>query len=97
VHTRYGWHVIKVIETRMAPPPTYAQAHDDLRQTMIQEAVQKVVKKAREGEKIETFGPDGNPMKPAPASAATPAAPDAATSAPADPAPATAAPATAPK
>ncbi len=97
VHTRYGWHVIKVIETRTAPPPTYAQAHDDLRQTMIQEAVQKVIKKAREGEKIETFGPDGNPMKAAPASAATPPAPDAATSAPADSAPATAAPATAPK
>ena len=72
VHTRYGWHVIKVIETRVAPPPTFAQAHDELRQTMIQEAVQKVIKQAREGEKIETFNPDGSPMK-----AAEPAVPPA--------------------
>ena len=70
VHTRYGWHVIKVIETRVAPAPTFAQAHDELRQTMIQEAVQKVIKQAREGETIETFNPDGTPVK-----AATPAAP----------------------
>lgn len=98
VHTRYGWHVIKVIETRVAPPPTYAQAHDELRQAMIQEAVQKVIKQAREGEKIETFNPDGSPVKPAtPATAATtdspPSAPAASTPATSTPAPATPAPA----
>ncbi len=79
VHTRYGWHVIKVIDTRVAAPPTFAQARDELRQAMIQEAVQKVIKQAREGEKIETFKPDGTPMNAAPApgapAGAAPAAP----------------------
>ena len=78
VHTRYGWHVIKVIDTRVAPPPTFAQSHDELRQAMIQEAVQKVIKQAREGEKIETFNPDGSVPKPAnPAALVTDAPPHA--------------------
>lgn len=99
VHTRYGWHVIKAIDTRVAPPPTFAQAHDELRQTMIQEAVQKVIKQAREGERIETFNPDGSIPKPAnPAALVTEAPPHApvppAVAAPAPSAPPAASPAT---
>lgn len=71
VHTRYGWHVIKAEGQRTAPPPTLEQAHDELRQQIIQEAVQKVVKEAREAVKIEKFNPDGSPIKP---QEATPAA-----------------------
>ena len=32
VHTRYGWHVIKVEERRAAPPPSFEQARDELAQ-----------------------------------------------------------------
>ncbi len=90
VHTRYGWHVIKAIDARVAPAPTFAQAHDELRQAMIQEAVQKVIKQARAGEKIETFNPDGSPVKPANPAALVTDAPPHAPAAPTPAAPATA-------
>lgn len=64
VHTQYGWHVIKLEGRRQAPPPTFEQARDQLRQDMIQEGVRKVVAQAREGLKIERFNPDGSVPKP---------------------------------
>ncbi len=75
VHTRYGWHVIKVEGTRTAPPPTFEQAQADIRQQIIREAVQKVVEQARAGVKIEKFNPDGSvPKSPAaPPAGAAPA------------------------
>jgi peptidyl-prolyl cis-trans isomerase C len=63
VHTQYGWHVIKVEERRQAPPPTFDQAKDQLRQDMIQEGVKKVVAEARQGLAIQTFNPDGSKPK----------------------------------
>jgi peptidyl-prolyl cis-trans isomerase C len=74
VHTQYGWHVIKLEERRNAAPPSYEQAHDQLRQEMVQEGVKKVVAQAREGLSIEKFNPDGSAPKPADA-AEPPAAP----------------------
>jgi len=68
VHTRYGWHVIQVLDTRVAPPPTYDAIHDQIRQELIQADVQAVVAKARKAVKIVEYGPDGKPVKlPAPA------------------------------
>jgi peptidyl-prolyl cis-trans isomerase C len=87
VHTRYGWHVIKVEERRAAPQPTLEQAHDQLRQQIIQEAVQKVVKEARDSVKVEKFNLDGTPIKPSPVIPAAPGASPAANPAP-TPAPA---------
>ncbi|MBN9508928.1 MAG: peptidylprolyl isomerase [Alphaproteobacteria bacterium] len=63
VHTQYGWHVIKVEERRTAPPPTFDQAKDQLRQDMIQDGVKKVVAQAKQGLPIETFNPDGSKPK----------------------------------
>lgn len=74
VHTQFGWHVIKVIEHRTAPPETFEQARDGLRQTVIQEGVRKAVAEARTGLQIETFNMDGTPQTPAPAGTAAPAA-----------------------
>jgi peptidyl-prolyl cis-trans isomerase C len=64
VHTQYGWHVIKLEERRIAPPPTLEQSHDQIRQEIIQEGVKKVVAQAKEGLTIEKFNPDGSAMKP---------------------------------
>jgi peptidyl-prolyl cis-trans isomerase C len=63
VHTQFGWHVIKLVERRTAPPPTFDQAKDDLRQKMIQEYVQQAVAQAQTGVTVQKFNMDGTPMK----------------------------------
>ncbi len=63
VHTQYGWHVIKVEGRRQAPPPSFEQAREQLRQDMIQEGVRKIVAEARQGLTIERFNPDGSTPK----------------------------------
>ena len=63
VHTQYGWHVIKVEGRRQAPPPSFEQARNQLRQDMIQEGVRKEVAEARQGLTIERFNPDGSTPK----------------------------------
>jgi peptidyl-prolyl cis-trans isomerase C len=78
VHTQFGWHVIKLEERRTAPPPSFEQSHDEIRQKMIQEGVTAVIAKARDGVKIERFNMDGTVAKPpAPAPAPVTAAPPA--------------------
>jgi len=63
VHTQFGWHVIQVIERRKAQPPSFDQAHDELRQKMIQEGVRTVVAKARAAASVERFNLDGSPLR----------------------------------
>jgi peptidyl-prolyl cis-trans isomerase C len=63
VHTQFGWHVIKLEERRTAPPPSFEQSHDQLRQKMIQEGVQAVIAKARAEVKVERFNMDGSVPK----------------------------------
>jgi peptidyl-prolyl cis-trans isomerase C len=63
VHTQFGWHVIQVLGRRTDPPPTFEQASQELRQTMIQEDVQKTVAQARAQVKVEKFNLDGSPVR----------------------------------
>ncbi len=63
VHTQFGWHVIKLVERRTAPPPTFDQAKEELRQKMIQEGVQQAVAQARTGITVQKFNMDGTPIK----------------------------------
>ena len=63
VKTQFGWHVIQTLEHRTSAPPPLDQVHDELRQTMAQEAVQKVVADARKDVTVERFNPDGTPVK----------------------------------
>lgn len=63
VHSQFGWHIIKLVEKRTGTPPTFEQAHDQIRQQIIQEGVKKVVAEARQGLKIEKFNPDGSAPK----------------------------------
>lgn len=73
VHTRFGWHVIKLEERRTAPAPSLDEVRDEIRQQIIQEGVAKVLASAKQGVKIEKFNPDGTPLTPAPTSAPAPA------------------------
>jgi peptidyl-prolyl cis-trans isomerase C len=63
VHTQFGWHVIQTLGHRATQPPSFEQAHDEIRQQVAQAAVQKAVTDARQGVKVETFNLDGSPVK----------------------------------
>jgi peptidyl-prolyl cis-trans isomerase C len=63
VKTQFGWHVIQTLERRTAQPPAFEQQKDELRQQMVQAAVQKEVAEARGAVTVEKFNMDGSPMK----------------------------------
>ncbi len=63
VKTQFGWHVIQVTEHRTSQPPSFEQERDELRQSMVQAAVQKEVALVRAAVKVEKFNPDGSPAK----------------------------------
>ena len=73
VKTRFGWHVIQVQEVRNAPPPSLEQVHDEIRQTLIQEGVSRVLAQAKTGLPIEKFNVDGSPATPGAGAAPSPA------------------------
>ncbi|TLU71322.1 peptidylprolyl isomerase [Lichenicoccus roseus] len=60
VQTRYGWHVIQVLDTRTAAPPSFDSVKDQIRQKLIQQDVRKVVDQALTGVKVVRFKPDGS-------------------------------------
>ena len=75
VKTQFGWHVIETLEHRTSQPPTLEQVHDELRQQMVQAAVQKEVATARGAVTIERFNMDGSPIKATDTAEPPPAAP----------------------
>lgn len=63
VKTQFGWHVIQVLGHRTDPVPSFDQEKEQLRQSMVQAAIQKEVQSARAGVKIEHFNMDGSPVR----------------------------------
>ena len=63
VHTQFGWHVIQVLAHRTTPLPNFEQARDELRQSMVQAAVQQEVAQARSAVTVQKFNMDGSPMR----------------------------------
>ena len=63
VKSQFGWHVIQTLEHRTSTPPAFGQEHDQLRQQMVQVAVQKEVAQARAAVTVEKFNMDGSPVK----------------------------------
>jgi len=63
VKTQYGWHVIKVEDRRAAPPPSFEEMHDQLRQEVIDSTMQKTLVEARGLVKVELFNSDGTPAR----------------------------------
>jgi len=64
VHTRYGWHVIQVLETRTSSPPTYDQVHDDIKQKLLQADAKAFIAEAKAAVKVQLYNADGTPVKP---------------------------------
>ena len=62
VKTQFGWHVIKADEVRVAPPPPFDQARDEIRQQIIQAGVRAALEKAKVGLVVQKFNMDGSPM-----------------------------------
>lgn len=96
VQTKFGWHVIKVEDRRVAPAPTFEQMKPQLTDELARELVGQKMQELKAAAKIEVFNGDGSrpsakPGTPPPAAGA-PAPP----TAPED-APPTLSPATKPK
>jgi peptidyl-prolyl cis-trans isomerase C len=67
VQTKFGWHVIKLIETRKAPRPTLEAAHDDIMRTLAREEGTKTMESLRKKSKIEIVGGGDAKLNMAPA------------------------------
>jgi len=84
VKTQFGYHVIKLEDRRQAPPPTFEELSDQIREELARETVTQIIDQLRAGAKIEKFNIDGSNAEPQAAKPATPGTP-----APAAPPPAT--------
>ena len=84
VKTQFGYHVIKLEDRRQAPPPTFEELQDQIREELARETVTQILDQLRAGAKIEKFNMDGSKAEPQAAKPAVPGAP-----APAAPPPAT--------
>ncbi len=67
VQTKFGWHIIKLIETRKAKVPTLDEAHDDIMRQLARDQGQAVMEELRKKAKIEIVGADGTQPQMAPA------------------------------
>jgi peptidyl-prolyl cis-trans isomerase C len=71
VHSKYGWHVIQVLDTKVSTPPTYDAVHDQIAQSLLRQDAMQLASQARSQVKIVQYGPDGKPLKPAAPTATT--------------------------
>jgi peptidyl-prolyl cis-trans isomerase C len=82
IKTQFGFHVIKVEDRRQAPPPSFEELADQIRDELSRETVTQFLDQLRSTAKIEKFNIDGSKPEPKPA-----VAPPAGTPAPALPNP----------
>lgn len=65
VKTKFGWHVIQVVERRKVEPPTFEQLKPQLMQRAGRNVAAEVMQKLVDGAKVERFNLDGTPLVPA--------------------------------
>lgn len=78
VKSQFGWHVIKLEDSRISPPPTFAQLKPQLEAQYRRAAIDKLVKSLRAKANIEIIAPppakpETAPAAPVNATTATPA------------------------
>jgi len=66
VKTRFGYHVIQVVERRKTEPPTFEQLKPQLMQRAGRNVAIEVMQKLVDDAKVERFNLDGAPLAPAP-------------------------------
>ncbi len=62
VKTQFGFHIIKVEDTRTQPAPTLDEVKPQLEQTLSKDIVTALVEELRAAAKVETFQIDGSPL-----------------------------------
>ncbi len=78
IKTQFGFHVIKVEDRRQAPPPSFEELADQIREEVQREIVTQYIDQLHSGAKVEKFNMDGSkvtaaPPPPPPATSAPPA------------------------
>ena len=73
VKTQFGWHIIKVEETRMKTFPPYDQLKEQAMRYVSQKAQSDMITALRDKAKIERFDEPAKPAAPADAAAPAPA------------------------
>lgn len=63
VQTQFGWHVIKVTDSRQRPKPTLEQLTPTLQAELGREALDKQIQSWRDSASIERFDINGKPLK----------------------------------
>lgn len=89
VKTQFGYHLIKVEDRRQAPPPSFEELADQIREEVQRETVTQYIDQLHSNAKVEKFNIDGTKAEAAPAKTPRGAAP----AAPSAPGPTTPAPA----
>jgi peptidyl-prolyl cis-trans isomerase C len=75
VKTQFGYHLIKVEDRRQAPPPTFEELADQIREEVQRETVTQYLDQLRSTSKVEKFNIDGSKAEAQPAKAPPAAAP----------------------
>jgi peptidyl-prolyl cis-trans isomerase C len=83
VKTQFGFHLIKVEDRRQAPPPTFEELADQIREEVQRETVTQYLDQLRSNAKVEKFNVDGSKAAAAPASPSAGTPPAAVPTAPA--------------
>jgi peptidyl-prolyl cis-trans isomerase C len=65
VQTKFGWHVIKVVDIKGAAPPRFEEVRAELKQKMSDEVIEKEMESLRKGAKIKRFLPTAAAAPPA--------------------------------
>lgn len=66
VKTEFGWHVIKVVDKRRQPPPSFEESRASIEEQLTRDIIAAHMTKLRADAKIEMFNIDGSPIEDAP-------------------------------
>ena len=61
VKSAFGWHIIKLEDRRMVPPPSYEDAKPKIKEELIQLEAMKIIDALKKSAQIKRFNLDGSP------------------------------------